>query len=80
MEKIEKSIRCEKSIKPRVNLDGINGNVFCVIGKVVETLNKSGLRDSADEFSEKALQADGYEDVLKLIHKYVTVVGLEEAT
>ncbi len=62
-----------KDNRPRVSLSGKDGNVFAVIGVISETLRKSGLKDRADEFSEKALKSDGYEDVIELALEYVRI-------
>ncbi len=59
--------------RPRVSLAGKDGNVFAVIGVISETLRKSGLKDRADEFSEKALKSDGYEEVIELALEYVRI-------
>lgn len=79
MERREESIGVVDNRRPRVDLVGTDGNVFSIIGKVSETLKKSGMRYSADEFVENAMVCDSYKDVLKLATKYVRVVGLEES-
>lgn len=63
----------KKDNRPRVSLAGKDGNVFAVIGIISEKLNKSGLKDMANEFSEKALASDSYEDVIELALNYVKI-------
>lgn len=62
-----------KDNRPRISLAGKDGNVFAVIGMISEKLNKSGLKDRADEFSEKALKGESYEDVIELALNYVKI-------
>jgi len=59
--------------KPECKLVGTDGNVFAIIGNVSKTLKRAGLRDKAEEFSKKAMSQKSYEDVLTLIHNYVSV-------
>lgn len=60
--------------KPVVKLVGEDGNVFNVIGKVSKALNKAGLKDKAESFTNKAFNASSYNEVIKLCQKYVKVV------
>lgn len=62
-----------KDNRPRISLAGKDGNVFAVIGIISEKLRKSGLKDRADEFSEKAFHSDSYEDVIELALEYVRI-------
>lgn len=62
-----------KDNRPRVSLVGKDGNVFAVIGIISEKLNKSGLKEMADEFSQKAFHSDSYEDVIELALNYVKI-------
>jgi len=59
--------------KPKCKLVGINGNVFVIIGKVCDTLNKAGMKDVAKEFSSKAFDCESYDAVLCLCHEYVDI-------
>lgn len=59
--------------KPECKLVGTDGNVFAIIGNVSKTLKRAGLRDKAEEFSKKAMSQKSYEDVLALVHNYVSV-------
>ena len=59
--------------KPYVQLSGKDGNVFAIIGRVRESLNKAGLRDKAKEFTKLAMSQGSYDDVLCLCSEYCDV-------
>lgn len=63
----------ENNLKPQCQLAGIDGNVFNIIGTVSKALKKAGLNDEAKEFSDKAMQQESYDDVLRLCFEYVNV-------
>lgn len=63
----------EKQMKPVVKLVGTDGNVFIVIGTVSRTLRRNGLPDKAIEFSERAIDCESYDEVLRLVSEYVEV-------
>lgn len=58
---------------PVCQLTNCDGNVYAIIGKVSATLKKAGQLDKAKEFSEKAMNAGSYDEVLQLCFKYVDV-------
>lgn len=60
-------------VKPKCELVGTDGNVFSIIGQVSRALKKAGYKDKADEFCEKAMKQNSYDDVLMLLHQYVEV-------
>lgn len=66
-------IKTTTSVKPRCKLVGTDSNVFSVIGKVRESLRKAGLKEQAEEFSQRAMRQKRYEDVLSLCFEYVDV-------
>jgi len=59
--------------KPVCKLVGTDGNVFSIIGKVVQSLRRAGQADKAKEFSDKAMNAGSYSDVLAMTFDYVKV-------
>jgi len=61
------------NLKPKCKLTGIDGNVFVIIGTVSKTLRNVGLRDKAVEFSDRAVQQESYDAVLRLCFEYVDV-------
>lgn len=60
-------------MKPYVKLVGEDGNVFSIIARVCRALRYEGFEDKADEFRDKATNADSYDEVLQLVHEYVEV-------
>ena len=59
--------------KPICKLTETDGNVFAIIGRVSETLKKSGQQDHAKEFQDRAFSSESYDDVLRLCMEYVEV-------
>ncbi len=59
--------------KPICKLVGTDGNVFAIIGKVAQTLRRAGQADKAKEFSDKAMNAGSYSEVLRMTFDYVEV-------
>jgi len=63
--------------KPECNLgdlEGPDGNVFMIIGKVCTALKRAGLKDQADEFQTKAMRAGSYDEVLAMLDDYAEVI------
>jgi len=67
------NIKRKREVKPSCKLIGEDGNVFNIIGRVKETLEKTGLKEEAKEFVNKAFQCDDYNKVLSLVSKYVNI-------
>ena len=62
--------------KPKCDLGDLNGpdgNVFCIIGKVIRLLNRLGETNKAKEFTTRAMEQKSYEDVMTLLEEYVDV-------
>lgn len=62
----------EKKKKPVCKLKSTDGNVFSIIAKVRLTLKRAGMKEEAEEFSKEAFNCNCYDDVLVLVHKYIT--------
>lgn len=60
-------------LKPECELIGTDGNVFAIIGKVNATLKRVGQHAKSMEFSDKAMKAGSYDEVLRLLQDYVEV-------
>lgn len=58
------------------------GNIFQILGKAVKTLEEEGCREIADElcrdFYKNSKHLKSYEEALKLIEKYITILRLNE--
>ena len=59
--------------KPECDLDGVDGNVYAIIGAVAKCLRRAGLRDRETQWKNEARQQKSYDDVLLLMHSYVEV-------
>ena len=59
--------------KPEVKLIGLDGNVFVIIGRCEQALNRSGQALRAKEFISKAFNAGSYDAVLQLAVEYCEV-------
>ena len=59
--------------KPKCKLVGTDGNVFSIIGKVSQTLKRDGQPERAKEFTDRAMKAQNYDEVLCLCSEYVDV-------
>lgn len=65
------AMSCDCDLKPKILVDGIDGNVFAIIGAVCRTLKKAGLPEQAKEFKTKAMAAPSYGSVLTMTNDYV---------
>ena len=54
-----------------VQLVGLDGNVFSIIGRVTRALRRAGHGELAVEFRTAAMQQHSYDDVLGLVMQYV---------
>lgn len=61
------------NLKPECKLTGVDENVFVIIGTVSRALKNSGLKDKAKEFTDKAMQQESYDAVLRLCFECVDV-------
>lgn len=62
--------------KPTVNLgnlEGPEGNVFVMAGKVAAALVKAGLKVQAKEFRNNLWRMKSYEEALILMKEYVNI-------
>lgn len=67
----------ELRFKPAVSLgdlDGPDGNVFMIMGRVSKALRSSGQGEAGLEFFSRANAAPSYQAVLDLVREYVDVV------
>lgn len=56
-----------------VELSGVDGNAFCLIGAVTRALKQSGAKkEELDEFRKEALSGD-YDNMLQTCMKWVNV-------
>jgi len=60
------------SEKPRVQLVGLDGNAFSIIGRVSRVLREAGMKDKVKEFQQEAMSGD-YDHVLQTVMEYCEV-------
>jgi hypothetical protein len=70
---MENNLEKFKTPKPTVQLNGEDGNVFGIIGRVSKALKRAGMPEEAIEFTTKAFACHSYDDVLQLCFAYVEV-------
>ena len=59
--------------KPICKLVGKDGNVFNLIAIVSKTLEKAGLKQQATEVTSKVMDAESYDEALRIMMEYVEV-------
>ena len=58
--------------RPTVQLSGMDGNAFSILGRVSKALREYGLDDKVKEFQDKAMSGD-YNHLLQVCTEYVNV-------
>jgi hypothetical protein len=56
-----------------VPMVGEDGNVFAVIGRVKQAMERAGYREEAQAFVRAATACDSYDEVLGLVMQWVDV-------
>lgn len=59
--------------KPKCKLIGMDGNIFCLLGRVSQTLKENGQTEKAKEVSERVMASGSYNEALQIIMEYVDV-------
>lgn len=62
-----------KSPKPKCKLVGTDGNIFCLLGRVSQTLKTNRQPDKAKEVAERVMSCGSYNEALQIIMEYVEV-------
>jgi len=57
--------------RPQISMDGVDGNVYAIIGHVAKCLERAGQRDEAKAFKDAAFKCQSYDEVLQLTMQYV---------
>lgn len=60
----------ENKFKPTCKLVGEDGNIFFILGRVIQALNDP---EKANEVSERVMAASTYDKALQIIMEYVEV-------
>lgn len=59
--------------KPKCKLIGEDGNVFNLLNIVIKTLKKERLLEEAESVNTEVLQADSYDEAIRIFMKYVDI-------
>jgi hypothetical protein len=59
--------------KPKVQLTGVDSNVFNLLGRCTSALKKNGQKTEADELTKKVFAAGNYDEAIVLMMEYVDV-------
>ncbi len=57
--------------KPKMQLDGMDGNIYAVLGRASMLLNEAGMRDQIDEMFQRCAASGDYYKALHIISEYV---------
>ena len=57
--------------KPKMKLDGMDGNIYAVLGQASMLLNEAGMRDQIDEMFQRCEASGDYYKALHIISEYV---------
>ena len=57
--------------KPRCKLVGTDGNIFALAGRASAALRKARQGEKVEEMREKFLQAQSYDEALRVLMEYV---------
>jgi hypothetical protein len=60
-------------MKPVCKLIGEDSNVFNLIGKVSRVLKMNGLKEQAEEMTERVFNSGSYDEALNIISEYVEI-------
>jgi hypothetical protein len=59
--------------RPVCELIGEDGNVFNLIGKASKCLKRAGLKEQAEEMTQKVFASGSYNEALQIIGEYVEI-------
>lgn len=57
--------------RPKMNLLGMDGNIFAILGKASQLLKRNGLNNQAKEMSNRVFESHSYQAALQIISEYV---------
>jgi len=61
-----------------VNMRGVDGNTFVILGVVLEAMRKAKVPEFAQRVFKSAALAGDYENVLRVVKRWVTVVDRKQ--
>ena len=57
--------------RPKMQLAGMDGNIFAITGRASALLKRSGQRDEAQEMFDRVIASGSYEEALGIVSEYV---------
>lgn len=60
--------------KPQIDVSGLDGNVFAVLGECTRVLKENNQKKEAEELVKKVFASKSYEEALKQCMNYVEFV------
>ena len=61
----------KKSLRPKMQLIGQDGNIFAIMGRASRLLKSSGQGDKAKEMRDRVMSCDSYQKALRIVSEYV---------
>ena len=59
------------SNKPKMQLEGHDGNIYFILGRASNLLKQAGQPDQAQEMWDRVLNSQSYNEALNIISEYV---------
>lgn len=66
--------RKKQELKPKIELDPIDRNIFAIIGSAKKALQQSGENQKAEEMIDKTYSTHSYEEALQVVMEYVDFI------
>ena len=60
-----------KETRPRMKLEGTDGNIFAILGKAAQLLRENGQPEQAAEMARRVFHSRSYERALAIVSEYV---------
>ena len=57
--------------RPKLNLNGMDGNIFFILGKATQLLRKNGQIEQAKEMTDRVYKSGDYGQALSIISEYI---------
>ena len=59
------------SNKPKMQLEGQDGNIYFILGRASNLLKQAGQPDQAQEMWDRVLDSKSYDEALSIVSEYV---------
>lgn len=58
-------------MKPRLQIEGQDGNIFAVLGTASQVLKRNNLNQQAKEMTSRVFKSKSYSEALRIISDYI---------